>query len=137
MPEDSKGTILYVEDNPDNRSLIRRVLNSEDYAVVEAINAAQAINKLETESIDLILMDIRLPYEDGYSALKKIRLSPRIKNVPVIAVTAEGTHEQINRARTAGFNGFIGKPLDPDKFPEQIQRILNGEDVWEISYEER
>ena len=84
--------------------------------------------------IDLILMDIRLPYEDGYSALRKIRSSENLKEIPVIAVTAEASQEQINKARLAGFNGFIGKPLDPDHFPGQIQRILSGEPVWEMSY---
>jgi two-component system cell cycle response regulator DivK len=83
--------------------------------------------------VDLILMDIRLPYEDGYTALKKIRNS-RLKDVPVIAVTAEASVEQINKARQSGFDGFLGKPLDPDLFPDQIQRILDGEPVWEMSY---
>jgi two-component system, cell cycle response regulator DivK len=84
--------------------------------------------------LDLILMDIRLPYEDGYGALKKIRQSGHLKDVPVVAVTAEGTQEQINKAKAAGFNGFLGKPLDPDRFPDQIQRILSGEPVWELSF---
>ncbi|MFN3742042.1 MAG: response regulator, partial [Anaerolineales bacterium] len=83
--------------------------------------------------IDLILMDIRLPYEDGYGALKKIRQSERLKHIPVVAVTAEASLEQMNKARQAGFDGFIGKPLDPDRFPEQIRRILAGEQVWEMS----
>ena len=71
------------------------------------------------------------------TALKKIRASDRLKSVPIIAVTAEASQEQMTKARNSGFNGFLGKPLDPDKFPDQIYRILNGEDVWEISYEER
>jgi len=83
--------------------------------------------------LDLILMDIRLPYEDGYGALRKIRQSPNFRNVPVIAVTAEASVEQLNKARQAGFNGFLGKPLDPDRFPDQIQHILTGDPVWEIS----
>jgi len=83
--------------------------------------------------IDLILLDIRLPYEDGFSVLKKIRLSPSLRNIRVVAVTTEATEEQLRKARTAGFDGFIGKPLDPDRFPVQIQRILNGESVWELS----
>jgi two-component system cell cycle response regulator DivK len=87
--------------------------------------------------LDLILLDIRLPYEDGYAALKKIRLSEKLKDIPIIAVTAEGTQEQMNKAKAAGFNGFIGKPLDPDKFPDQIRRIFNNESVWEIPFEER
>jgi two-component system cell cycle response regulator DivK len=82
--------------------------------------------------LDLILMDIRLPYEDGYGALKKIRESERLKDTTIVAVTAEASSEQIKKARAAGFDGFLGKPLDPDRFPEQIQSILNGEAIWEL-----
>lgn len=127
--------VLVVEDNVSNFVLIARMLGflgihcewkTSGYEVVEY---ADALPKL-----DLILMDIRLPYDDGYGALKKIRLSPNLHSIPVIAVTAEANQEQIDKAKASGFNGFLGKPLDPDKFPEQIQRILNGESVWEINY---
>jgi two-component system cell cycle response regulator DivK len=128
-------TVLVVEDNVSNFVLIARMLGflgihcewkTSGYEVVEY---ADTLPKL-----DLILMDIRLPYEDGYSALRKIRQSPRLKIVPVIAVTAEGTQEQMNKAKMAGFNGFIGKPLDPDRFPDQIQRILSGDPIWELGF---
>ncbi len=76
-------------------------------------------------------MDIRLPYEDGYQALQKVRASSRLKETIVIAVTAEANEEQVRRAKAAGFDGFLGKPLDPDRFPDQIRKILNGEAVWE------
>ena len=78
------------------------------------------------------MLDIRLPYEDGYGALRKIRASKTLKNTLVIAVTAEASVAQINKSKEAGFDGFIGKPLDPDRFPEQIRRILSGEQVWEM-----
>jgi two-component system cell cycle response regulator DivK len=78
-------------------------------------------------------MDIRLPYEDGYGALKKIRSSPALKDTLVVAVTAEASLEQISKAKSSGFDGFLGKPLDMDRFPDQIRRILAGEPVWEMS----
>jgi len=127
-------TVLVVEDNVSNFVLIARMLGylgihcewkTSGYEVVEY---ADTLPKL-----DLILMDIRLPYEDGYAALRKIRTSPRLKTTPVIAVTAEASQDQMNKARQAGFDGFLGKPLDPDRFPEQIQRILAREPVWEYS----
>jgi len=83
--------------------------------------------------VDLILLDIRLPYEDGFSALRKIKAFHRLKDTPVVAITAEVGPEQIKRAQEAGFDGFLGKPLDPDRFPEQIRHILAGERVWEAS----
>jgi two-component system cell cycle response regulator DivK len=78
-------------------------------------------------------MDIRLPYEDGYGALRKIRASPALKDTLVVAVTAEASVEQMTKARTAGFDGFLAKPLDMDRFPDQIRRILAGEAVWELN----
>jgi two-component system cell cycle response regulator DivK len=77
-------------------------------------------------------MDIRLPYEDGYAALQKIRASANLKNSRVVAVTAEASPEQMRKAREAHFDGFIGKPLDPDHFPDQIRRILAGQAVWDL-----
>jgi len=81
----------------------------------------------------LILMDIRLPYEDGFAALQKIRSAPGLKKTRVVAVTAEASAEQMRKAREASFDGFIGKPLNPDHFPDQIRQILSGEPVWELS----
>jgi two-component system cell cycle response regulator DivK len=78
-------------------------------------------------------MDIRLPYEDGYGALKKLRTSPSLRNTLVVAVTAEASMEQMQKSKESGFDGFLGKPLDPDRFPDQIRRILEGEEVWEVS----
>jgi two-component system cell cycle response regulator DivK len=94
----------------------------------EVVEYADTLSRL-----DLILMDIRLPYEDGYGAMKKIRASERLKLVPIVAVTAEASLEQMDKARAAGFDGFLGKPLNPDRFPDQIRHILNGESVWELS----
>ena len=132
------ATVLVVEDNVSNFVLIARLLGFMGIHCEWKTSGYEVVEYADTlPRLDLILMDIRLPYEDGYGALKKIRASDRLKSVPIIAVTAEASQEQMNKARSSGFNGFLGKPLDPDKFPEQIQRILNGEDVWEISYEER
>lgn len=127
-------TVLVVEDNVANFVLIARLLGfmgihcewkTSGYEVVEY---ADALPRL-----DMILLDIRLPYEDGYAALRKIRSSARLRDTRVIAVTAEASMEQMKKAREAGFDGFLGKPLDPDRFPEQVRRILAGEAVWELS----
>lgn len=132
MSQSNDTTVLVVEDNVSNFVLIARLLGfigvhcewkTSGYEVVEY---ADTLPKL-----DLILMDIRLPYEDGYSAMRKIRQSPRLKSIPIVAVTAEASLEEMNKARQAGFDGFMGKPLDPDRFPDQIQKILSGTSVWE------
>jgi two-component system, cell cycle response regulator DivK len=136
IPKDA--TVLVVEDNVSNFVLIARLLGFMGIHCEWKTSGYEVVEYADTLSrLDLILMDIRLPYEDGYGALKKIRSSERLKNVPIVAVTAEASLEQMNKARASGFDGFLGKPIDPDKFPEQIKRILTGEPVWEIPYEER
>lgn len=129
------AVVLVVEDNVSNFVLIARMLGFLGIHCEWKTSGYEVVEYADTlPKIDLILMDIRLPYEDGYSALRKVRQSPRLKDVPVIAVTAEASVEEMNKARNSGFNGFLGKPLDPDRFPDQIQRILSGEPVWEMSY---
>jgi two-component system cell cycle response regulator DivK len=133
QPKDS--TVLVVEDNVSNFVLVARMLaymgvprcewKTSGWQVVEYADILPRV--------DLILMDLRLPYEDGYTALRKIRSSPRLKDTIVVAVTAEANDEQMVKAREAGFDGFLGKPLDPDRFPDQIRRLLHGDAVWEIS----
>ena len=132
--QDKDTTILVVEDNVANFVLIARLLGYMGLHCEWKTSGYEVVEYADTlPRLDLILMDIRLPYEDGYGALRKIRTSPTIKKTRVVAVTAEASQEQLRKARTAGFDGFIGKPLDPDRFPEQIRQILNGEQVWELN----
>jgi two-component system cell cycle response regulator DivK len=133
LPKDI--TVLVVEDNVSNFVLIARMLGYMGIHCEWKTSGYEVVEYADTlPRLDLILMDIRLPYEDGYGALRKIRASPELKQTKVIAVTAEASLEQINKARAAGFDGFLGKPLDMDRFPDQIRRILGGESVWEVSY---
>lgn len=127
-------TVLVVEDNVSNFVLIARMLGYLGIHCEWKTSGYEVVEYADTlPRLDLILMDIRLPYEDGYGALKKIRASDHLKSIPIVAVTAEASDEQIKKARAAGFDGFLGKPLDPDRFPEQIRRILGGDPVWELS----
>lgn len=131
--EPVEAHVLVVEDNMRNFVLIARLLAHMGVQRCEwktsGWQVAQFADTLPR--VDLILMDIHLPYEDGYQALQKVRASPRLRNTLIVAVTADASEEQMRRARAAGFDGFLGKPIDPDRFPDQIRRILNGEGVWE------
>jgi two-component system cell cycle response regulator DivK len=128
------ATILVVEDNVSNFVLIARMLNHMGVHCEWKTSGYEVVEYADTiPHLDLILMDLMLPYEDGYAALKKIRSSPSLKDTLVVAVTAQASIKQINKARAANFDGFIGKPLDPDRFPDQIRRILKGESVWDLS----
>lgn len=133
---DQKGnqtTVLIVEDNVSNFVLMARMLGYMGMHCEWKTSGYEVVEYADTlPNIDLILMDIRLPYEDGYEALQKLRQAIRLKDIKVIAVTAYASEEQLQRARSAGFDGFIGKPLDPDRFPAQIRRALSGEEVWEV-----
>jgi two-component system cell cycle response regulator DivK len=131
-PQDA--TVLVVEDNVANFVLIARMLGYMGIHCEWKTSGYEVVEYADTlPRLDLILMDIRLPYEDGYAALKKIRSSPHLKETKVIAVTAEASPEQMKKARLASFDGFLGKPLDPDRFPDQIRSILSGDPVWELS----
>jgi two-component system cell cycle response regulator DivK len=126
-------TILIVEDNVSNFVLMARMLGYMGMHCEWKTSGYEVVEYADTlPDIDLILMDIRLPYEDGYEALKKLRNDSRLKQTKVVAVTAYASEEQLQRARAAGFDGFIGKPLDPDRFPAQIRSVLSGEEVWEV-----
>jgi len=119
-----KKTILYIEDNPDNRSLIRRVLEAEGYRFIEAANAGAALTLLEQGSPDLILMDINMPDMDGYTLTAKIRSMPAYTRVPIVAVTANVMRGDREKSLEAGCDGYIQKPIDIDNLPFQIERFM-------------
>ncbi len=127
------STILIVEDNVSNFVLMARMLGHMGLHCEWKTSGFEVVEYADTlPRVDLILMDIRLPYEDGYQALHKLRDHDDLSKIPIVAVTAYASEDQMRRAREAGFDGFIGKPLDPDRFPEQVRRMLDGEPVWEI-----
>jgi two-component system cell cycle response regulator DivK len=124
MPTDSKGTILYVEDNVDNRTLVRRILLSEDYELIEAVNAMEALQVLEKTKPDLILMDINMPDMDGYTLTSKIKTKPGFERVPILALTANVMRGDKEKTLEAGCDGYIQKPLDIDQLIREVERFL-------------
>lgn len=119
------ATILYVEDNPDNRTLVRRILMAEDFNVVEAHNAGMAIEVLRTCRPDLILMDINMPGMDGYTLTARLKAIPTLKGIPIIALTANVMKGDRERTLDAGCDGYIQKPIDVDGLPTQINQFLS------------
>ena len=115
-------TILYVEDNFENRVLIRRVLEAEGYQMLEANTADKALKQIEQHLPDLILMDINMPDMDGYTLTSKIKEKPEYREIPVIAVTANVMRGDKERSLEAGCDGYIQKPIDIDILTEQIER---------------
>ena len=124
MSMENKGTILYVEDNIDNRTLVRRILLSEDYSLIEAVNAAEALKVLENTKPDLILMDINMPDMDGYTLTARIKSMPGFATVPILALTANVMRGDKEKTLEAGCDGYIQKPLDIDQLIKEVERFL-------------
>ncbi len=116
--------ILYIEDNPDNRLLVRRILMVEDYTVVEAEDGPSGIEVALRERPDLILMDMNLPEMDGYELTRRLRELPELNATPIIAMTANVMHGDREKSLEAGCDGYIPKPIDVDALPQQIERFL-------------
>jgi two-component system cell cycle response regulator DivK len=117
--------ILYVEDNIDNRILVRRILMAEGYNMLEAQDAYQALQVVQSHRPDLILMDINMPEIDGYTLTSRLKGMPGLSNVPIIALTANVMRGDRERSLEAGCDGYIQKPIDVDQLPAQIKRFLN------------
>lgn len=117
-------SILYVEDNFENRILVMRILNAEGYTVTFAENATQALAAIDEQDFNLILMDINLPDIDGYTLTNQLRTNPRVKKTPIIALTANVMKGDRERSLEAGCDGYIQKPLDVDALPAQISKFL-------------
>lgn len=129
-----EAQVLVIEDDPDNLLVATNLLR---LAGVKYINSRasgyQGIKLAETmPRVDLILLDIQLPGEDGYEILQRIRSHPALRETTVLAVTANVLPQDEKKAREAGFDGFIGKPLNPMKFQQQIKDVLNGQTIWQL-----
>jgi two-component system cell cycle response regulator DivK len=120
----SNGTVMYVEDNLENRILVRRVLMAEGYDVLEAGSAQEALQVLEEQVPDLILVDINMPEVDGYTLTRKIRSMPGLANVPIVALTANVLRGDREKSLEAGCDGYIQKPVDIDVLPQQVERYI-------------
>jgi len=116
--------ILYIEDNLGNRMLVRRVLEAEGYSIIEATDGRAGLEMAEQVDPDLILLDINLPEIDGYNLARSFRDIPSLQEVPILAVTANVMKGDRERSLEAGCDGYIQKPIDVDRLPEQIKEAL-------------
>lgn len=121
-----KQKILYVEDNIENKKLVRRILEANNYIVIEADDGLCSIPLAQQEKPDLILMDIGIPDMDGYETTTRMKDIPELANIPVVALTARVMEGDRERSLTAGCDGYISKPIDVREFPEQIRSFMNG-----------
>src|ERR1041385_7333775 len=103
--------ILVVEDQEDNRQIIRDMLSTTDYQIAEAVNGEEALAAVAKERPDLILMDIQMPILDGYEATRRIKADPQLSSIPIIAVTSAALSGDDQKARAAGCDDYVPKPF--------------------------
>jgi two-component system, cell cycle response regulator DivK len=116
--------ILVVEDQEDNRQIVRDLLTTTDYEVMEAENGEEALAAVAKQRPDLILMDIQLPIMDGYEATRRIKADPALRAIPIIAVTSYALSGDEEKARAAGCDDFVPKPFSPRQLLAKIRKYL-------------
>ncbi len=128
--------ILIIEDNMQNMVLISRLLDFLGVCRYEWKASGWEIFKVidDMPRLDLVLLDLHLPNEDGFEVLAKIRSDDLLKDTWIVAVTADAHPETMKKTKKAGFNGFMGKPIDPERFPDQVTAILQGQEVWDVGF---
>ncbi|HEY1016235.1 MAG TPA: response regulator, partial [Herpetosiphonaceae bacterium] len=130
------ATVIAVDNNLDSLFIIQSLLEDDlNIRAYRQATSAQELFKLLRQSpdlaVDLLLLDIQFPHDHGFEIIKQLRAEERFRNLKVVAVTSYVMPQEVEKARQAGFDGFIGKPLHQTRFPKQIRRLLAGEQVWE------
>ena len=121
---DGDRVVLLVEDNDRNLKLARDVLEYAGFTVLVAMSGEEAVTRAQSAVPDLILMDLQLPGIDGHEALGRLRLDARTATIPVVALTAYAMRQDRERALAAGFDGYLQKPIDVRRFPDQVREHL-------------
>jgi two-component system cell cycle response regulator DivK len=116
--------VLYVEDNAENRMLVRRVLEAEGYTITEAVDGPSGLEMAAQTRPDIILLDICLPEMDGYDLARRFRNTPGLQQIPILAITAKVMKGDREETLAAGCDGYIQKPIDVDRLPDQVRAAL-------------
>lgn len=126
----SKAHALIIDDNVKNVNVLANLLADENvsFTRVSDVNRLEAV-VADLSAVNVVFLDLEMPGLDGYQVLEWLKSLDQFAGVPVIAYTVHIS--EIHHANQLGFDGFIGKPLDPDRFPAQLERILSGGQVWE------
>ena len=121
--DETRPTVLVVEDFEDNRFMMRRLLEMSGYRVVEAVNGNQAVESATSYHPDIILMDLSLPQLDGLAATRRIRAQDGLQKVPIVAVSAHDSADFHAEALAAGCNEYVTKPIDFDQLVQLLDRL--------------
>ena len=118
------STVLIVEDNEKNMKLARDVLQAKGYQTLEAETGEEGVRLAKERKPDLVLMDIQLPGINGIEAFKQIRADPKTARIPVVALTASVTPTDRSQITAAGFDAFVGKPINLKEFLDTVKRFI-------------
>jgi two-component system cell cycle response regulator DivK len=116
--------ILLIEDNEDNRRIVRDLLAGTDYSLIEAHDGAAGIAMAAGHTPDLILMDIQLPIIDGFEATRRLKADPALRHIPIVAVTSYALSGDDAKAIAAGCDAYIAKPFSPRQLLAKIRELL-------------
>ncbi len=116
--------ILMVEDTEDNRQIVRDLIATTGYELIEAADGESGVAAASAERPDLILMDIQLPIVDGYEATRRIKANPELRHIPIIAVTSYALSGDEAKAIAAGCDGYVAKPFSPRQLLAMVHEFL-------------
>ena len=119
------STVLIVEDNDKNMKLARDVLQAKGYRTLEAVSGEEGVKLAREKKPDLVLMDIQLPGINGIEAFRRIRGDEKTKGIPVVALTASVTPTDRSAIAAAGFDAFLGKPINLKEFLDTVKRLVS------------
>jgi CheY-like chemotaxis protein len=118
------STVLIAEDNPVNRELLRELLETRGHSVTEACNGQEALDLLQKSRSDILLIDLDMPVLDGFATVHKIRETPGLASMPVLAVTAYAMQGDREKVLASGFDGYLSKPINARELKEEMDRLL-------------
>ena len=117
--------VLIAEDNAVNRELLRELLETRGYTVLEACDGQEALHMIDQAQPDILLLDIGMPVLDGFAVVRKIRENPHLAKLPVVAVTAYAMQDDREKILNSKFDGYLSKPIDARSLMEELDRLLN------------
>ena len=127
----ANNVVLYIEDNPDNMTLVQRALESRGYVLLKAVNGLTGVAMAEQEDVNLILLDINLPDIDGYEVARRLRASGKLalKTVPIIAITANALKGDADKALNAGCDVYMSKPINIRELWARVEAFVPTSDL--------
>lgn len=124
MSDDSRKTVLLVEDNEDNLVVYRTILEHVGYRVIEARDGEEGVNRARSEQPDMILMDISIPKIDGWEATVRLKDDAETSEIPIVALTAHALEEDRAKAMRAGCDGYLAKPVEPRRVVQEVEKFI-------------